>query len=114
VSAFVDATFSSLDNASRLADDLAVARESWNDIVSARADSTIWPLLDYCIGRPAITANSVAADLAVSAVAAQSAIDRLAGLGILRQNSPAKRNRIWLVTDVLDLVDQFMDRAHRR
>ena len=114
VSTFVDATFSSLKNASQLTQDLATAREAWNDIVSARADSTVWPLLDYCLGRPAVTASSAAADLGVSTVAAQNAIDRLAGLGILRQNSPARRNRIWLVPDVLDSVDQFMERARRR
>ena len=114
VSTFVDAAFSSLDNASRLAQDLATVRDSWNETVSARADSTVWPLLNYCIGRPAITAPSVAADLGVSTVAAQNAIDRLAELGILRQNSPARRNRIWLVSEVLDSVDLFMERARRK
>lgn len=114
VSTFVDATFNALDNASHLAEDLTSVRESWNDTVSARTDSTVWPLLDYCIGRPAVTAPAVAADLGVSDVAAQNAIDRLTAVGILRQNSPAKRNRIWLVSDVLDAVDQFMERARRR
>ena len=114
ISTFVDATFRSLDNASRLAKDLAAVRESWNEIVSARVDSTVWPLLDYCVGRPAVTAPTVAADLGVSTVAAQNAIDRLAELGILRQNSPARRNRIWLVSDVLDAVEQFMERARRK
>jgi Fic family protein len=114
ISTFVDATFRSLDNASRLAKDLAAVRDSWNETVSARADSTVWPLLDYCVGRPAVTAATVAADLGVSTVAAQNAIDRLAELGILRQNSPARRNRIWLVSDVLDAVEQFMERARRK
>lgn len=114
VSTFVDATFRSLDNATRLVDDLGAVRDSWNELVSARKDSTVWPLLDYCIGRPAITANSAAADLGVSTVAVQNAIDRLAELGILRQNSPARRNRIWLVTDVLDSIAEFMTRAGRR
>ena len=114
VSMFVDAAFSSLDNANRLAQDLAAVRDSWKEEVSARADSTVWPLLDYCIGRPAVTAPSAASDLGVSTVAAQNAIDRLAELGILRQNSPARRNRIWLVSDVLDSVDKFMERARRK
>jgi Fic family protein len=114
VSTFIDASFKSLDNAGRLAEDLTSLRESWNDTVSARSDSTVWPLLDYCIGRPAVTAPAVAADLDVSDVAAQGAIDRLTAFGILRQNSPAKRNRIWLVTDVLDAVDHFMERARRK
>ena len=113
VSTFVEAALSSLDNASRLAKDLAAVRESWNGSVSARADSTVWPMLDHCIGRPAITAPAVADALHVSVVAAQNAIDRLAGAGILRQHSPARRNRIWLVSDVLDVIDQFMERARR-
>ncbi len=114
VSTFIDATFKSLDNASRLAEDLASVRESWNDAVSARADSTVWPLLDDCIGRPAVTGSAVAVALRVSDVAAQNAIDRLTAVGILRQNSPAKRNRIWLAPDVLDAIDQFMERARRK
>ncbi len=113
VSMFVDATFTSLSNASRLAEDLTEVRRAWSEAVSARADSTVWPLLDYCVGRPALTASSVAADLGVSTVAAQNAIDRLAESGILRQNSPARRNRIWLVADVLDAVEQFMERTRR-
>ena len=114
ISTFVDAAFRSLDNANRLAEDLAAVRDSWNGAVSARSDSTVWPMLDYCIGRLAITASSAAADLGVSVVAAQNAIDRLADVGILRQNSRARRNRIWLVADVLDAVDRFMERARRR
>ncbi len=113
VSMFVDATFTSLNNASRLAEDLTEVRRLWGETVSARADSTVWPLLDYCVGHPAVTASSVAADLGVSTVAAQNAIDRLAEFGVLRQNSPARRNRIWLVSDVLDAVDQFMERTRR-
>lgn len=114
ISTFVDAALRSLDNAHRLAEDLAAIRASWNEAVSARTDSTVWPMLDHCIARPAVTASSSAADLGVSVVAAQNAIDRLAAVHILRQNSRAKRNRIWLVSDVLDAVDRFMERARRK
>jgi len=80
VSTFVDAVFRSLDNSNRLAQDLTAVRDSWSETISARADSTVLPLLDYCLGRPAVTVASVAADLGVSTVAAQNAIDRLAGV----------------------------------
>ncbi len=114
VSTFVDAAFGSLQNADHLAKDLIVTRRTWDELISARSDSTVWPLLDYCLGHPAISASAAATELGVSQVAAQSAIDRLTEVGILRQNSPAKRNRLWLVSDVLDCVEQFMSRAHRR
>lgn len=48
---------------------------------TARIDSTVWPLLDYCIGRPAVTAPAVAADLGVSDVAAQNALIGSPGWG---------------------------------
>lgn len=41
VSTFVDAALNSLENASRLAEELVAIRESWNDKVSARTDSTV-------------------------------------------------------------------------
>jgi len=114
ISTFLDAAFRSLANATRLSEDLAAIRDSWNGAISARSDSTVWPMLDYCIGRPAITASSAAEDLDVSLVAAQNAIDRLVDVHILRQNSRARRNRIWLVADVIDAVEQFMERARRK
>ncbi|MFT7650651.1 MAG: hypothetical protein ACI8Y4_005425 [Candidatus Poriferisodalaceae bacterium] len=89
ISTFVDAAFGSLAKVSRLVEDPARIRQPRADSISARADSTIWPLLDLCVGRPAVSASLVAADL-------------------------ARRNRIWLVPDVFEAVDQFMDRARRR
>lgn len=113
VATFVDATFRSLENSRVLAADLADLRSSWAELITARSDSTVWPLLDYCIGRPTLTAQIVARDLGISSVAAQNAIDRLAEAGVLRQNSKAKRGRVWLVTDALEAVEQFMQRAQR-
>ncbi|MBL0204362.1 MAG: Fic family protein [Candidatus Microthrix sp.] len=114
IGTFVDATFHSLNNADQLVDYLFAALLRWTDRVVARCDSAVWPLLEYCIGHPAITIKAAVTALGVSEVAVSNAIDRLVSLGILHQNSPARRNRIWLVSDVLDAVEDFMDRARRR
>lgn len=114
IGTFVDATFHSLSNADQLVDYLFAALLRWTDRVVARCDSAVWPLLEYCIGHPAITIKAAVTALGVSEVAVSNAIDRLVSLGILHQNSPARRNRIWLVSDVLDAVEDFMDRARRR
>ncbi|NLH68277.1 MAG: Fic family protein [Candidatus Microthrix parvicella] len=114
IGTFVDATFHSLSNADQLVDYLFAALLRWTDRVVARSDSAVWPLLEYCIGHPAITIKAAVTALGVSEVAVSNAIDRLVSLGILHQNSPARRNRIWLVSDVLDAVEDFMDRARRR
>lgn len=114
VNNFVDAAFASLHNSRQLTTDLAAIRDSWTTRVTARSDSAVWRLLDYCIGRPALTTQTVADALGVSTVAAQSAINQLGDAGILHQNSKAKRGRVWLVKDVLVAVEQFMQRAQRR
>ncbi len=111
VSTFVDAAAVAITNASQLAEELDSALDVWNEVITARSDSSVWPLVEYCANHLAITATAVAADLGISDVAAQNAIDRFAAWGILNQNSDAKRNRIWLVSDVLDAVEAFMARA---
>ncbi len=41
-------------------------------------------------------------------------IEKLTNAGILRQNSKARRNQVWLVADVIDAVEAFQARSIRR
>ncbi|MBN4047504.1 hypothetical protein JYT71_00700 [Acidimicrobiaceae bacterium AH-315-P05] len=111
VSTFVRAASVAIKNATQLAEELESARHVWNEVITGRSDSSVWPLVRYCAGHLAITSTSVADDLGISDVAAQNAIDRFGAWGIVNQNSEARRNRIWLVSDVLDAVEAFMARA---
>ncbi|MBP6151208.1 MAG: Fic family protein, partial [Candidatus Microthrix sp.] len=77
IGTFVDATFHSLSNADQLVDYLFAALLRWTDRVVARCDSAVWPLLEYCIGHPAITIKAAVTALGVSEVAVSNAIDRL-------------------------------------
>lgn len=60
-----------------------------------------------------VTAKIVAAELAVSEVAAQAVIDRLVDAGVLQQTNSSKRNRIWHAPLVLAALDDFGRRARR-
>jgi hypothetical protein len=45
---------------------------------------------------------------------ARAAIEQLEEAGIMHANSKARRNKVWLVTDVVDALDAFMDRTRRQ
>lgn len=111
---FGDATFSAVSNSTQLADQLAGIRDTWSAEITARSHSNIWAALDLCVVQPAITADELVARLGLSAATAYRVINRLADEGVIRQNSKAKRNQVWLVADVIEAVEQFMDRALRR
>jgi len=113
VTVFTDATFTTIRNAQTLADDLARIRQGWQDTISARSDSAVWPLLDYALQSPAINTASAAKDLAMSAHRSRAGIEQLEAEGILHTNSTSRRNRIWLVTEVIDAVEEFMERTRR-
>ena len=110
---FIDAAFSAIGNSTQLADELASIREAWSAEISARSHSNIWAALDLCAVRPAITADELVRELDLAPATAYRIIKRLADEGVLRQNSKAKRNQVWLVADVIDAVEQFMNRALR-
>jgi Fic family protein len=113
VAAFTDATFATAANANTLARELAEIRNRWSTMFTARADSAIWPLLDYALQSPAISATVAAEALSMSPHRARAAIEQLEEAGILHTNSTSRRNRVWLVTDVIDAIEEFMDRTQR-
>jgi DNA-binding transcriptional regulator PaaX len=58
--------------------------------------------------------RTIAAELSISEVAAQSAVDRLVEAGVLTQSTTGRRNRIWQARQVLAALDAFAARARRR
>jgi hypothetical protein len=45
---------------------------------------------------------------------ARAAIEQLVEAGVLHTNSKARRNKVWLVTDVVSAVEAFMNRTRRQ
>jgi len=114
VAAFIDAAFATAANSRSLAEELLEIHSRWNDSLTARSDSAVWPLLDYALQSPAISANSAAEALNMSPHRVRAAVEQLEKADVLHTNSASRRNQVWLVTDVIDAVERFMDRTQRR
>lgn len=112
--AFINATYAALSNATTLVDELDEMHEAWRGQIRARSDSAIWPALKFCAGRLAITAEMLTTELGISKVNSYRQIEQLVDAGIVHQTSKARRNRVWLVTDVVAAVEDFMTRSQRR
>lgn len=114
VRAIADAAFAAVHNGRILVGDLEAVRLQWRDRVKARRDSSAYRLVDVLLRQPVIDSVTAAAQLGISTVNAQQAINRLVDADVLAQISTGKRNRLWLAKDVVRVLDEFGARAKRR
>ncbi|WP_231556407.1 Fic family protein [Cryobacterium sp. MLB-32] len=108
------ASFAAVDGGRILVADLETVQAEWRGRIRARQDSAAHRLLDILLRQPAIGAAEAAAQLGISTVNAQVAIDRFVDAGVLTQITDGRRNRIWLAEDVVGALDEFAARAKRR
>ena len=113
VEAVSEAALAAINNGSTLVAQLQAAADLWKAEIRARRGSAPARLQELLIRQPVVTAKIVATELAVSEVAAQTAIDRLVDAGALQQTNSSKRNRIWHAPLVLAALDDFGRRARR-
>jgi len=113
VAAVAEACFAAVKNGRALVDDIQDAERSWDVRVIARSDSSVHRVKKYLLRQPVVNTKTVAAELGISDVAAQSAIDRLVEASVLTQMSVGNRNRIWQAPEILDALDAFGERARR-
>lgn len=114
VDMMVGAVFIAIDNGRHLVTDLAEIRQSWNDRITVRQGATAWRLADQLMGQPVIDSAIVQRNLNVAAPNANSAIEHLAGVGILKLVAGNLRKRKWAAHEVLSALDDFAERAGRR
>ncbi|MCO4252605.1 Fic family protein [Pseudarthrobacter raffinosi] len=114
VRSLAEASFAAVHNGRILINDLEIVQVEWRGRISARRDSAAHRLVDVLLRQPVIGAAAAAAQLGISAVNAQVAIDRLVDANILTQITDGRRNRIWLAKDVVQILDDFAARAKRR
>ena len=103
-----------MHNGRILVADLESVQAEWRGRIRARQDSAAHRLVGILLRQPVIGAAAVAAQLGISTVNAQVAIDRLVDAGVLTQITDGRRNRIWLAKDVVRVLDEFAARAKRR
>lgn len=113
VAAVAEACFAAVKNGRALVDDIQDAEKSWDVRVIARSDSSVHRVKKYLLRQPVVNTKTVAAELGISDVAAQSAIDRLVEASVLTKMSVGNRNRIWQAPEILDALDAFGERARR-
>jgi len=109
-----EASFAAIRNGRVLVTDLEAVQGQWRERITARRDSAAHRLVDILLRQPVIDSGAAAAQLGVSVVNAQIAIDRLVAADVLTQISDGRRNRIWLAKDVVRVLDEFGARAKRR
>jgi len=97
-----------------LVDQLADLLVTWQNSVRPRAGSALESLLYLAIGQPALTVAVVMSSLSVSETAARRAINQAVQADILRPTTDKKRNRVWLAMSVVNILDDFAERASRR
>lgn len=114
VTEVAEAVFPALASSRLLVADVAAARAAWGEQIRARRGAAAWRLADLVATRPVVDARTAAAHLGVSSVNAQLAIDRLVEDGVLQQIGRGTRDRVWQAGEVLDAMDRFAQRSHRR
>lgn len=116
VAEITDATFRAVTNGRELLADLRGIHQRWAGMITQRRGAAAWRTIDLLIGQPVITVRYVQHELGgTSFHTAQSAIDHLEELGILRMAIQGRRrNRTWYTREVLDALDAFAERAGQR
>lgn len=114
VAAVAEASFAAVKNGRTLVADIRAAGKRWESQATARSDSSVHRVKEYLLRQPVVNTKTVAAQLHISEVAAQNAIDRLVDAGVLTMASAGRRNRIWQAPEVLDALDAFGARARPR
>ena len=114
IRSIAEASFTAMHNGRILVADLESVQTEWRGRIRARQDSAAHRIVGILLRQPVIGAAAAAAQLGVSTVNAQVAIDRLVDAGVLTQITDGRRNRIWLAKDVVRVLDEFAARAKRR
>lgn len=112
--AAANASFAAISNRRLLVNDLDTVQKQWREQVKERRDSAANRLVSILLRQPVIDSSSAAAELGITTVNVQIAINHLVDAGILVQITNRKRNRIWVTKDVVRGLDEFVARAKRR
>lgn len=109
-----DAAHRAVTHSQWLVGQLVSVRDAWISRLPSRAGSTGGRLVGLLIGQPAVDVAYVQQALAVAYTTASHAIGQAVAAGVLKQTTDKKRNRVWIARDVVEILDEFAERAGRR
>jgi Fic family protein len=102
-----DGVVASCRDAIQTAEDLMAIRTRWGrQLAHLRRDASALAALDVILGSPVVTANGLKAGLGVSFPAANTAIEQLIAVGILRPTGKLERNRTFIAHELIARLDQ--------
>jgi Fic family protein len=78
----------------------------WQKMISGAASKSPLRVVELLGANPFITTNGVADRLSVAFTTAQRAIERLERVGIVKQMSEAKRDRVYCASALLDILEE--------
>lgn len=113
---FLAATRDAVAEARRFTDELVQMRKAWDAKLAAhraslgrrgqpRKGAAVVRLMEQLPGVPIVTARAAQSLLGISFVSASSALEELAGAGIVQVKEVERGARAYLGTDVLDLIN---------
>lgn len=107
---FLDAVRVQARRAARLSSGVLGLRERYRaDLQAGRGSTRLLQLVDELFERPTLTVGRAAERLGVSFPTAQGLIDRLVGQGLLIEVTGQRRNRVYLATPILDILNADPD-----
>lgn len=115
VQVFASASLSALDNATRLADDLAALQRSWDErLTGVRSDATARAIATATLEYPVINLATGVRATGASKPAVTNGLALLVERGVLTPGNSKRRKRVWVNQEVLDALDAFAERTGRR
>jgi Fic family protein len=114
VSLMATASSTAITNGRLLVADLNQIRARWIAAVTARSDAVVWRVLDLVLKQPVVDSALIQRELSATSANAARALRQLDGLGIIKEFTDKKRNRLWQAPEVLSALDGFASRAGRR
>ena len=86
----------------------------WRETLTARQDALSRAVLEELPRQPVLSVSAVEQRFEASNTAARRALEQLEAAGIIHEFTGRKRSRLWVATEITDLLDQFALRAVRR
>lgn len=88
--------------------------EEWRSEIGGRGDAAAVQILDQIFERPTLTSGDFSEIVTGTLATRYTAIDTLERHGIIREVTGRKRDRIWVVSDVVDELEDLDRRIQRR
>lgn len=109
---FLETVIASCRHTVQLFDRLRDINVRWHDVLATnrkRKHATVWRLADLLLGQPVVTVNVVADRLGVTFPAANSAVNELVQLDVLRPGTLRRRNRVFQAHEVMNALYSGLD-----